>query len=152
MFFKIVIAYEDYEAGTRARKMIERLASQLGSEFKTVSDDWKFEMIGDFRLMSHAVQAAAEADMVILAVSEAEELPPYVKQWFEQWAAFKRPDPTALVVLHNLTQVMMDECPSLRSYLQSIAVHSEIDLFWYGDDHSIPGQACPTSSGLLAMA
>ena len=134
--FNVVIAYEDYEAGTRARHMMGRLASQLAMEFRILTDDWKFEMIDDRRLRSHAVQAAAAADMVILAVSGDGELPSHITDWFEQWTVCTRAEPVALVVLHSLEQETLDELPSLRRYLQSISAPRGIDLFWYGDHHS----------------
>ena len=134
--FNVVIAYEDYEADTRARHMMDRMALQLGTEFRILTDDWKFEMIDDRRLRSHAVQAAAGADMIILAVSGDGELPAHIKDWFEQWTLSPRAERVALVVLHRLEQDTLDEIPSLRRYLQSISAPRGIDLFWYGDDHS----------------
>jgi hypothetical protein len=134
--FNVVIAYEDYEADTRARHMMDRLALQLGTEFRILTDDWKFEMIDDRRLRSHAVQAAAGADMIILAISGDGELPAHIKDWFEQWTLCPRAEPVALVVLHRLEQETLDESPSLRRYLHSICASRGIDLFWYGDHQS----------------
>jgi hypothetical protein len=147
----VVIAYEDYEAGTRARNIMERLAPQLGREFQVMTDGWKFEMIGNCRLMPHAVQAAAGADLIILAMSENDDLPSYVKQWFEEWTLFKRAEPVALVVLHHL-RAYAGESPALRTYLESVVNQRGIDLFWYGDDRSMPNVMNPVNSAELALA
>ena len=65
--FKIVIAYENFAAGIRAKKMLERLTSELQPDFQINSDVWKFEMLGHRRLREQATTEASEADMIVVS-------------------------------------------------------------------------------------
>jgi hypothetical protein len=133
--FNVVIAYEDFNAATRAAKMIERLQNQLCPAIQIASESWKFELIGNSRLQALATEAAGHADMLILALADEgdlPDLPDYMKQWLAAWASLERSEPVALVTLHNVESYNA-ELPPLLLYLQGLAEQGHLDLFWYGD-------------------
>ncbi len=131
--FRIVIAYENFDAGTRATMMTERLAAQLPPEIGLVTDAWKFELIGDPHLRELARKSATEADMLIISVT-GNELPADISEWLEYWAFRERNQPVALVALHNLEPQTLDESPPLRTYLRRVADREDMHFFWYGED------------------
>src|SRR5262249_38672703 len=97
--FKILIAYETVSSGLRAREMSERLATRLHSEFEMSSEVWKFELLNHPQLRQQAANEAAVADMIIMAMRRAGELPPHVKHWIESWLPQRRGGAAALVAL-----------------------------------------------------
>lgn len=133
MIFNVVVAYEDFDAARRAAKMIERLQYQLRPAIRIAAESWKFELIGDSRLRALATEAAQHSDMLVLALTDGSDLPFYMKQWLEAWALLEHDEPVALVTLHNLVPCY-SEVPPLRAYLQRLAEHGHLDLFWYGED------------------
>jgi hypothetical protein len=131
--FRIVIAYEHFNAGMRAKRLTDRMAAQLHPQIAISTDAWKFELLGDAHLKELAGCSAAEADMLIIAANGNTELPAHVTQWIEQWAFRERNEAGALVALHNLEQKTVAELPPLRASLRRIAEQGNVQLFWYGD-------------------
>jgi hypothetical protein len=130
--FNVVIAYEDFDAAKRAEKMIGRLQNQLCPTIQIISESWKFELIGNSRLRPLAAEAAGHANMLILALTNEEDLPDYMKQWLAAWASLKRSEPVALVALHN-GESHNAEVPPLLVYLQGLTKQGDLDLFWHGE-------------------
>src|SRR5882672_2299690 len=124
--FRIVIAYEHFNAGTRAKKMTDRMAAQLRPQIAIHTEAWKFELLGDSHLKELAGCSAAEADMLIIAATGNTELPVQVTQWIEQWAYRERNEAVALVALHNLDQKALEESPPLRTSLRRIAAQGKV--------------------------
>jgi hypothetical protein len=133
LVFKIVIAYEHFDGGTRAKNMTERMAAQLPPPITINTDAWKFELLGDLHLKELAGCSAAEADMLIIAATGNTELPAHVTQWIEQWAFRERNEAGALVALHSLEQDALEESSPLRTSLRRIAEQGNVHFFWYGD-------------------
>jgi hypothetical protein len=132
--FRIVIAYEDFDTGTRATMMTKRLAAQLPPEIGLATDAWKFELIGDPHLCELARKSATDANMLIISVTGNSELPADISEWLENWALRERNQPVALVALHNLEPQALDESPPLRTYLRRVAEQGNMHFFWYGED------------------
>src|SRR5258708_1610692 len=95
--FRIVIAYDHFNAGTRAKKMTDRMAAQLNPQVAIKTDAWKFELLGDSGLQELADISVAEADMLIIAATGDADLPSHVAQWIEKWAS--RPGGEALALV-----------------------------------------------------
>ena len=149
--FKILIAYEDFEAGIQARRLADSLANRLGCDYRIQTDTWKFELLGHPRLRELIARATGEADMLIIA-ARGGELPAYVKGWLEAWASSHTSDPVVLVALHNLqpdsepmpevSAPSLDEPPPLLAYLRAVAAQNRVDFFWCGKDSETEPLCC----------
>jgi len=132
--FKIVIAYETFASGMRAKGVSERLAAQLETEFDINSDVWKFDMLRHSRLREQAATDAAEADMIIISVGRAPELPTHVSDWVESWLPRKKGGQAALVALLDQHQEADGDLPPLATYLQEMAEKGSMDFFCKAGD------------------
>ena len=126
---KVVIAYEDNLAGQRAVRTCERLAEQLGREFRVDTNLWKFEVLALPKLESEAAQDAAEADMVIISTSGHNDLPTAVKHWVSAFSAQKRGGAKALIGLYDGGEAGTGPTPA-QSYLQQLSKRANLDFFW----------------------
>jgi hypothetical protein len=126
---KVVVAYEDFDTGTRAMEMSERLAFRLKPRFEINSSAWKFEMLAHPQLRNQAVTETSEADMIIVSAHDSTEVPAYVKNWMEGWLTQKRGDQSALVALLDQAEHIVDEVSPLRAYLRQMAERGCIDFF-----------------------
>jgi hypothetical protein len=129
--FKILIAYETVSSGLRAREMSERLAARLQSEFEMSSEVWKFELLNHPQLREQAASEAAVADMIIMAMRRAGELPPHVKHWIESWLHQRRGNAAALVALLDESEEEDETAASapLSTYLRRVAEEGNMDFF-----------------------
>ncbi len=137
--FKIVTAYADLAAGVRAKAMVERLAAELRPRLEIENDLWKFELLSHGPLRQCSAGAAAEADMVLIAAPGAAELPDPVRNWIEDWLAWKRKGPCALVALLSVKEKAPGLPPPLGAWLRQIARMSHLDFFcktgdWWRED------------------
>src|ERR1041384_5188943 len=85
----VVIAYEDFETGKRAKKTCDFLAQNLGDDCRLSHQMWKFDVLGIPKLREMAAKDAAQADMVIISCHGSNELPIELKAWIELWLAEK---------------------------------------------------------------
>jgi hypothetical protein len=131
--FKIVIAYENFAAGIRAKKMLERLASELQPDFQINSDVWEFEMLGHRRLREQAATEASEADMIVVSARGDAELPAHVKNWVDGWLPQRRGGLTALVALLDLEE-KSSSAQSTCAYLRQVAGKGRMDFFCKAGD------------------
>jgi hypothetical protein len=137
--FKIVVAYEDFDAGLRAKEMLERLSQQLIPEFEVSRDVWKFELLGHPQLRKQAAREASEADMILIAARAESELLPHVTSWIDEWASNRNGRVAALVALLDQEQENENELPPLCALLQQTAERAGMDFFcktgdWHQQD------------------
>ncbi len=100
--FRICVAYEDFEAGLRAKAASQRLTAGLKPQFAVVSDIWKFEMLRQPHLRDLAAAAATRANVVIISVNRAGGLPTHVKTWLKAWLPREQPSPPTLIAFLGL--------------------------------------------------
>ena len=127
--FKIVIAYENFAAGIRAKEVSERLGAQLQPQFEINSDFWKFELLKHPQLREQAALEASEADMIVISADGAGELPVCLKKWFEIWVPEKVGRHSALVALLDREEETAGRMDSFSAYLRVMAEKGSMDFF-----------------------
>src|SRR3954452_20708038 len=83
--FNVVIAYEDFETGKKAKGTYDFLVQNLGPECDFENQMWKFDVLGIPKLMELAAKDAANADIVIISCHSGSHLPEEVVSWMELW-------------------------------------------------------------------
>src|SRR5258706_2480146 len=71
----VVIAYEDFEAGKRAKETYDFLVANVAHDYQCSNQMWKFEILSIPKLSELAAKDAALADIVIIAC-QGHDLPP----------------------------------------------------------------------------
>lgn len=128
--FNVVIAYEDFETGKRAKKTYDFLVENLGRECQLANQMWKFEVLRIPKLREMAVRDAATADILLVSCHGGTDLPAEVKHWLESWLQAPG-EPLALVALFDRPR---EHTLAIRSYLASVARRAKTAFFAQPDD------------------
>lgn len=77
--------YDDFRAGQQARRLAKILWRTFSSETEFCLEMWKGDMVSKLvRVQDVALEGAAEAEVLILSLSEAQVPEPWLYQWFER--------------------------------------------------------------------
>lgn len=135
---RVVIAYNDVVAGTRAMGVLNKLAKRIGNEIDFVPIPWSFNLLDDVDWKAVAASDAVKADILILAVSSGGTMPSFVERWTKDVIEKKRGTTAAVVSLFDTGQMPHG---TVSSHLKTIeewvhraglsfyapAVHSEME-------------------------
>lgn len=136
--FNVLIAYEDFESGTNAKRTYDYLVENLQDEFSLSNQMWKFDVLTIPKLRALAVQDALQADLVLVACHGG-MLPPDVRIWLSQWTSQKG-TAAALVALCDGD---VEQTHKLLSEFRAAAHRAGIEFFaepdfWPGDEPDVP--------------
>ena len=101
---RVVIAYNDIVAGTRAMGVISRLANQFGNQIEFHPIPWSFNLLDDVDWRSVAASDAIKADILILAVNSGSAMPSSVKRWTKGVIGQKKGTTSAVVALFDAVE------------------------------------------------
>lgn len=122
--FNIVVLYDDLPAGKRAHEACTFLldpSSDDGINYEM----WNFGVLRIPEVKAQATRNAAEADLVVVATSQAKSFEPHVREWFNQWIETKSPERSgALLALCD-----SDSHISQKTFLQEIAERADFQFF-----------------------
>lgn len=122
---KVVLIYQSFAAGVRARSFFEKLASAL--DRKLEEEMWNFEALGMREMRNAAASAARKADVVAVAVSAQLELPGTVRAWFEMWLWILEEEKPALVALFDSARE--PNIVPIHDYLNCFGRRARIEFF-----------------------
>jgi hypothetical protein len=127
--FRLFIACEDQNALLQARK-VETQVEELCGDMAIIS-----RVIGSFAFLRypqfqpHAVAEAAEADMIIVSIDGANEIPSHVKCLLDNLPFHWRTRQAALVTLIGANEdASRDSLPEV-DYLRRLAISRHMDFF-----------------------
>jgi hypothetical protein len=126
--FDLVVAYEDRATRARALQLYDHLAGQLLDDYDFKCAWWKFDHLGEPLLREHAVDDAADANMIVLSVNGQKDLSAIGKTWIEGWLPRRDNRKSALVALIAADAPEGGD-PGLLRYLQSVARVARMDFF-----------------------
>jgi len=127
--FGVVMVYEDFLAGKRAKATFDRLNQQLGGQDSMKCDMWKFDVLGIPKLNKLAAKDAIKASMVIIAAHEGTELPGPVKRWVGDWLLEKDVRPKALLAILDFDPQPGRSDTPISSYLRRVAQVGQLEFF-----------------------
>jgi hypothetical protein len=127
--FNVVILYEDGPAGRRAKRLYDKLNHELGDECDFNLKLWNFQVLAIPEFGESAMEAAAQADLVILSLHGKAGLPAEIKQWIETWTGQIIDRTSALVALVDKPSARGGTTASTLAYLSTVANRTGIDFF-----------------------
>jgi hypothetical protein len=98
---RILIAYEDYATGLRARQVYERLAREFAEHCDFEQTLWRIDVLSVPQLGEVAADEAVGADMLLISLHKQEELTDVFKDWCEKWVDRDVKLDTAMVVVFD---------------------------------------------------
>lgn len=81
----MVEAFEDSATGTRIKEFRQGLSRQLGEGCQLIEHVWLFNMFRLPELQEIAAEEAAAADLIVISVHAAEDLPDEARGWLDRW-------------------------------------------------------------------
>lgn len=117
----MVIVYENAVTGIRANHFSQNLKQELGETILWTIDLWEIKMLDIPDIRRAATEAAAVADVVILALDGRMELLDGFKAWIEEWGGRLCDKSPILIALFNVSHNKHSAVASTRAFLGTIA-------------------------------
>ncbi len=131
--FHLLVAYEDPPTRDRALHLSHHLSRQLAEDYDFHCSWWKFNHLTNEILHEQAAHAAAEANMIVLAVKARPTPPPVQTEWLRTWIPRRQATDAALVALVAISETGKPaDVASTTGFLRDLAKSAGLDFF----DHS----------------
>ena len=99
MTLKATVIYDDFDFATRAAALLERVALRVHEAVKWDVKPWRLDVLKQLSLAEAAVDEAADADLIVFALSKTHSPPPELTVWLEHWEAHRQIQDPAVMVL-----------------------------------------------------
>lgn len=123
----IVVLYDDNSSRDAAIRLCNSLEKAFHSELDFHITWCRFKYFKDPAVASEAAELAADANLLLVAIQCADDLPLEVKAWFERWLPNRELSDGALVLLN--TSGLPSPPPTIphTSYLYLLAQRGNLD-------------------------
>jgi hypothetical protein len=124
---KVVTVYQDPLTRHWATELWERVEQLISGE-GVCRQSWKISDLTDPRVFMDAVQAAAEADVLVVSVRDTRELPIGLYVWIDSWIPSRAGPAGALVALIGVPPEPDAQSGRAYQYLESVARKAGLDF------------------------
>jgi hypothetical protein len=124
----VTMVYEDPTSLEWTTDMWDRVTQMAGDENISFAS-WSIDSLAWPEMFAEAASSAAQADVIVIAVSAAERLPIDLCVWIGSWVSRRARRSGALVALINLSQKRDLQAFSTRDFLQMVALKGGLDFF-----------------------
>ena len=134
MRLRLFTLYVDFTAGVRAKRAMSRLSSLARQEWNVSAEMWKLDSVSPHGFIREMIaQEASEADVLLVAVSDANQPDPTVSCWLHSLVNWKldRPAPGLLLGLLGDEEHKIAESNWLVGQLTDFARQTRMDLVWH---------------------
>jgi hypothetical protein len=100
MTLKATVIYDDFNFATRAAALLERVALRMHEAMKWDVKPWRLDVLKQSSLAAAAGTEAADADLIVLALSKTHSPPPELTVWLEHWEAHRQIQDPAVMALY----------------------------------------------------
>lgn len=125
-----VLVYDTEKARSQALSTLELVAGNAGEEGSLTPELWRVKELADRGALEEAAAHAAEADMVIVSLENAEKVPAELQDWIDLWSPRRTPGDGALVGMVPKSESVFEASPVLE-LLEETALSVQMD-FIYG--------------------
>jgi len=99
MTLKATVIYDDFDFATRAAALLERVAIRVREAIKWDVKPWRLDVLKQSSLAEAAVAEAADADLIVFALSKTPSPPAELTVWLEHWKTHRQIEDAAVMVL-----------------------------------------------------
>lgn len=131
---EVVIVYEDFSTGLRAKQLFDQIFQRIESS-RYHLNMWKFSVLHLNALRTQAIHDAASAAILCVAAQGNGDLPPSIYDWAHQWSHSSGPHPYALVALLERVQELDGTDNAYVRCLRQMAQKKEADFFFTQIQH-----------------
>ena len=123
----VATVYQDPLTRQWAAELWDRVGQLIDSE-GVRCQSWKISELTDHGIFLDAVQAAAEADVLVVSVRDAGELPISLYVWIDAWLPSRARRAGALVALIGVPPQPDTQSGQAHQYLESVARKAGLDF------------------------
>jgi hypothetical protein len=125
--FKIAVVYQDKVTQSWAMQLCHPIEEKFGGEH--VQNTWHdVNSLSDPEMLLEAVSAALSADVIVVSVYAADELPPEFCAWIDVWLPRRLSRVGALAALIGVAGKPAPEAIRTQEYLQAVARRGQLDF------------------------
>ena len=125
--FNVVIMYEDFGTGKRAKKALDYVAEELGNDLEFRHSMWRLDILQEPKLNAMAAPAFAEADLLLISLRQDRQLPAKIRALIDERLTQAANHDCALVALFESTPSVMRS--SVYACLANLAWQHLLDCF-----------------------
>lgn len=125
--FNVVIMYEDFGTGTRAKKGLDYVAEELGNDLEFRNSMWRLDVLQEPKVNIRAASALAEADLLMISLRGDRQLSAKIRALIDERLAQTANHNCALVALFE--GVTPATRSSVYSCLAKLARQHCLDFF-----------------------
>ena len=137
--FNVVILYEDFGAGKRAKKGLDYVAEELGNDLEFRHSMWRLDILQDPKLNALAAPALAEADLIIISLRAKGQLPAKIRALIDERLARTNHECALVALFEGATPATRS---SVYACLATLARQHGLDFFEQAlsdaEDHEEP--------------
>jgi hypothetical protein len=122
----VAMVYQDPLTRHWATELWDRVG-QLVGQSGICRQSWKISDLADARVFTDAVQAAAEADVLVVSVRDAGDLPANLDLWIQAWVPRRVGRAGALVALTGVPPQPDTRSGRAHPYLETVARRAGLD-------------------------
>jgi hypothetical protein len=126
---RVVIAYDDVAAGKRAMTVLSDLGQRLGDDIQFQPLPWSFDLLTHLDWREVASSDAVNAEILIIATSAGNSLPPEIGRWAETTIDRKRGTASAVVALFGSEENPTDDGSFRIEAIRMAARHAGLAFF-----------------------
>ncbi len=128
--FNVMLAFDDDVTASRADKFLGLLERHLKDEpGRLLHQWWNIDILAFTSMGELAALEAAAADMIILAIRDADELPGVVAVWIKQFLGRRKGRPGALLAMLESDPGKLEVSQGVFSQLEEAAALGQMDFF-----------------------
>jgi hypothetical protein len=125
--FNVVGVYQDLLTQSWAAPRC-RLVTELAEEGQVQNTWYNVNSLGDTGILLDAVRAALVADVIMVSVYAADELPLDLYVWIDAWLPRRRSRMGALTALIGVDKPLDAQSVRTHEYLQAVARKAQLDF------------------------
>jgi hypothetical protein len=139
----VATVYQDPLTRHWAAELWDRVGHLVG-QGGICQQSWKIGSLTDAQVFAGAVQAAAEADVLVASVRDAGELPIDLYVWIDAWMPRRTARAGALVALIGVSPQPDAKCGHAHEYLEAVA--RRVGLDFLPRERKLPEQSAVLST------
>jgi len=124
----IMMVHQDHATQEWAMEMCGRAKHLVGKESLSAVS-WRISDLAQPGILSAAVRSAARADVVVVAVSAAAEVPHDLHVWFDAWLPRRVRITSSLVALIGRPEASCQQASRILDYFRAVARKGGLDFF-----------------------
>jgi hypothetical protein len=134
---KVMLVYEDTDAGVRAKLALEHLPPEVKLTDACSITFWRQDLLSLPWLREQAALGAGDADLILISIAGNDDTPGEIKDWLSRWLHHRGSNPCVLGIL--TTENSSDTENPIMSYVKCVADFANAIFFCGTERVTRPG-------------